>query len=178
MDRNLGASRAATSSTDDQAYGDLYQWGRAADGHQKRTSSTTTTLSSGDQPGHSSFILESSSPWDWRSPQNNNLWQGVNGINNPCPVGYRLPTEAEWNAERISWSSNNPPIPFNSHLKLPLAGIRVFSSGSLFHVGSSGYYWSGSVSGANARRLFFFSSLAVTSLNVRATGNSVRCLRD
>jgi serine/threonine protein kinase len=57
MDRNLGASRAATSSTDAQAYGDLYQWGRAADGHQKRTSATTTTLSSGDQPGHGSFIL-------------------------------------------------------------------------------------------------------------------------
>lgn len=40
MDRNLGASRAATSSTDTEAYGDLYQWGRAADGHQKRTSGT------------------------------------------------------------------------------------------------------------------------------------------
>jgi hypothetical protein len=51
MDRNLGASRAATSSTDADAYGDLYQWGRAADGHQKRTSSTRTTLSSSDQPG-------------------------------------------------------------------------------------------------------------------------------
>lgn len=30
MDRNLGASQAATSSTDDLAYGDLYQWGRRA----------------------------------------------------------------------------------------------------------------------------------------------------
>jgi hypothetical protein len=27
MDRNLGASRAATSPTDSEAYGDLYQWG-------------------------------------------------------------------------------------------------------------------------------------------------------
>ena len=26
MDRNLGASQAATSSTDADAYGDLYQW--------------------------------------------------------------------------------------------------------------------------------------------------------
>ncbi|WP_372934176.1 hypothetical protein, partial [Mariniphaga sediminis] len=31
MDRNLGASQVATSSTDIAAYGDLYQWGRAAD---------------------------------------------------------------------------------------------------------------------------------------------------
>ena len=28
MDRNLGAGRVATSSTDTEAYGDLYQWGR------------------------------------------------------------------------------------------------------------------------------------------------------
>ncbi|MGE4541908.1 MAG: hypothetical protein AB7D35_11660, partial [Bacteroidales bacterium] len=56
MDRNLGASRAATSSTDDQAYGDLYQWGRDTDGHEKRNSGTTSTLSNSDTPGHGNFI--------------------------------------------------------------------------------------------------------------------------
>jgi len=44
MNRNLGASQVATSSTDANTYGDLYQWGRAADGHQLRTSGTTSTL--------------------------------------------------------------------------------------------------------------------------------------
>ncbi len=45
MDRNLGATQAATSSTDVDAYGDLYQWGRS-DGHQCRTAaSLTSTLS-------------------------------------------------------------------------------------------------------------------------------------
>tara|TARA_B110000090_G_scaffold89704_1_gene101755 strand:- start:8070 stop:8588 length:519 start_codon:yes stop_codon:yes gene_type:complete len=34
MDRNLGATQVATSSTDHLAYGNLYQWGRALDGHQ------------------------------------------------------------------------------------------------------------------------------------------------
>lgn len=34
MDKNLGASQVATSSTDAASYGDLYQWGRAAEGHQ------------------------------------------------------------------------------------------------------------------------------------------------
>jgi hypothetical protein len=33
MDRNLGASQVATSSTHANSYGDLYQWGRRADGH-------------------------------------------------------------------------------------------------------------------------------------------------
>jgi hypothetical protein len=124
MDRNLGASRAATSSTDTQAYGDLYQWGRAADGHQKRNSATTSSLSSSDTPGHGNFILAPNSPYDWRSPQNTNLWQGVNGVNNPCPSGYRLPTEAELNAERLSWGSNNAAGAFASPLKLPVAGGR------------------------------------------------------
>ena len=56
MDRNLGATQAATSSTDVDAYGDLYQWGRFSDGHQCRTSATTATLSSIDQPAHGDFI--------------------------------------------------------------------------------------------------------------------------
>jgi hypothetical protein len=34
MDRNLGASKVASSITDTSAYGDLYQWGRGSDQHQ------------------------------------------------------------------------------------------------------------------------------------------------
>jgi hypothetical protein len=36
MDRNLGATRVALSSTDTEAYGDYYQWGRPEDGHQRK----------------------------------------------------------------------------------------------------------------------------------------------
>jgi uncharacterized protein (TIGR02145 family) len=178
MDMNLGASRAATSSTDTESYGDLYQWGRRADGHQCRNSATTTTLSSTNTPAHGSFILAPNSPFDWRSPQNTNLWQGVNGVNNPCPTGYRIPTEAELNAERLSWSSNNNAGAFASPLKLPVAGYRNLSSGSLSNVGTFGYYWSSTVSSADSRNLFFNSSLANMYPANRARGNSVRCLKD
>ena len=178
MDRNLGASRAATSSTDAEAYGDLYQWGRAADGHQKRTSGTTSTLSNSDTPGHGNFITVNNSPYDWRSPQNNNLWQGANGINNPCPVGYRLPTEAELNAERLSWSSNNAAGAFASPLKLPVAGYRSFNNGSLIGVGFGGYYWSSTVDGTYSWSLFFGGSDAGMYSTHRAYGHSVRCLKD
>jgi hypothetical protein len=176
MDRNLGASQVATSSTDANSYGDLYQWGRGSDGHQCRTSATTATLSSGDQPGHGEFILAPSAPNDWRSPQNTNLWQGVNGVNNPCPSGYRLPTEAELDAERLSWSSNNAAGAFASPLKLPMAGFRS-SSGSLLGVGF-GLYWSSTVSSTRARNLNFDSGGAVFGYFVRASGGSVRCLKD
>ena len=178
MDRNLGASQVATSSTDAAAYGDLYQWGRATDGHESRTSGTTATLATSDTPGHGNFITNGSSPWDWRSPQNDNLWQGVSGTNNPCPSGYRLPTEAEWNAERTSWSSNNAAGAFTSPLKLPVAGFRIDSSGSLGNVGSRGSYWSSTVDGTCSRFLDFYSSNAAMSSILRAYGISVRCLKD
>ena len=178
MDRNLGATQVATSSTDADSYGDLYQWGRLKDGHQCRTSSTNATNSADNVPGHGDFITEGSSPNDWRDVQNTNLWQGARGINNPCPGGYRLPTEAELEAERTSWGTNNAAGAFGSVLKLPVAGYRRNSDGSLFDVGTRGRYWSSTVSGTNARNLNFNSSNANMNTNNRANGNSVRCLKD
>ncbi|MCM0041958.1 MAG: hypothetical protein NBV61_04245 [Algoriphagus sp.] len=178
MDRNLGATQVATSSTDALAYGDLYQWGRGADGHQVRTSPTTTTVSSSDQPGNGNFII-SSPNYDWRSPRNDNLWQGLNGVNNPCPSGYRLPTATEWDAERISWSSNKAAGAFASPLKLPLGGYRNYLSGSSLFVGSEAYYWSSTVNGSDSRSLYITSSNAIIENNDRrAYGNSVRCIKN
>ena len=178
MDRTLGASQAATSSTDSLAYGDLYQWGRSADGHQCRNSATTSTLSSTDDPGHGDFITSNSGNYDWRSPQNDNLWQGVNGTNNPCPSGYRLPTYAELDAELSSWSYHNAFGAFATPLKLPAAGDRIYSHGSFSNVGTNGYYWSSAVNGTYAGYLAFYSSAAGMRSNYRAFGLSVRCLKD
>ena len=183
MDRNLGASQVATSSTDALAYGDLYQWGRGADGHQCRNSVSTTTLSSSDQPANGNFILISSFPYDWRIPQNNNLWQGTNGVNNPCPSGYRLPTETELNSEIISWTSNTSEVAFNSTLKLPNAGQRSGGQASLANVGSAGFYWSStnSISGNNAnmsKNLLIVSNNTSIAPEYRGNAISVRCIKN
>ena len=178
MDRNLGASQVATAYNDSNAYGDLFQWGRLDDQHQTRTSGTTTNLSVSDVPGHANFIRGMGSPYDWRSPQNDNLWQGVSGNNNPCPVGWRLPTDVELDAERASWSSQNYNGAFASPLKLTAGGVRSYFNASLFGVGSYGIYWSSTVDGAYARYLFFGSGDAFVSNYVRAYGFSVRCLKD
>jgi hypothetical protein len=157
---------------------EVYQWGRGSDGHQCRTSATTATLSSSDQPGHGEFILAPSAPNDWRNPQNTNLWQGVNGVNNPCPSGYRIPTQAELNAERLSWSTDDAAGAFASPLKLPMSGFRNNSNGSLLNVGIIGLYWSGTVSSTWAHYLDFDSGGAYMSTGRRANGRSVRCLKD
>jgi hypothetical protein len=72
LDRNLGANQVATSITDTNAYGDLYQWGRLADGHQLRsnpsTHSTTTLatdLNATNLGDPTQFIKNDSSPYDW-----------------------------------------------------------------------------------------------------------------
>ena len=179
MDRNLGATQAATSSTDAASYGDLYQWGRRSDGHQCRTSPTTVTLSSISQPAHGDFITTDSGDHDWRSPQNTNLWQGVNGVNNPCPSGYRIPTETELNAERLSWSGQNSAGAFASPLKLPVAGSRNLSDGLIYYVGASGNYWSSTVSVTNSRYLLISNGPLNSWYNGwRAMGDSVRCIKD
>ena len=168
MDRNLGASQVATSSTDYLAYGDLFQWGRADDGHQEITwtNSTTgsavngTTSTNADTPGDV-LVTVGSSPYDWRSTQDANLWNGESATNNPCPSGWRIPTETEWdkNAQRISLPTTQQVL-LAPLLKLPMAGNRKYSDGSLTNVGTYGYYWSSTVSGTNARYLRFISSTA------------------
>lgn len=156
MDRNLGASQVATSPTDTAAYGGYYQWGRAT----------------------TDFTPAPDFPFDWSVPQNDNLWQGVNGIYNPCPAGFRIPTEAEWNEERLSWGSDNTAGAFGSPLKLTAAGNRYLGDGAFYGVGSGGFYWSSSVSGIHARRLYFGSSSDGMGSHNRANGNSVRCIKD
>jgi len=66
MDRNLGASRKAQFLRDTLAYGDVFQWGRAADGHQLIDDITTSTelVSSGQQPNHNAFIFNKKNA-DW-----------------------------------------------------------------------------------------------------------------
>ena len=178
MDRNLGASRVAISSTDSVGFGDLYQWGRAKDGHQLRTSAITATLASVDKPATSDFITSKTGTQDWRNPQNSTLWQGLNGSNNPCPTGFRLPTVAEWNLEIAGWNSNTNVGAFVSSLKLPMAGSRSASTGDISLAGYGGYYWTSTVDGTRSRVVVISEAQAFVSTSVRGDGKSVRCIRN
>ena len=178
MDRNLGATQVATSPTDAAAYGDLYQWGRRSDGHQCRNSANTNVISSVDQPLHGDFILAPNNPKDWRSPQNNSLWQGINGINNPCPCDFRLPTGAELTAEYQSWASNNASGAFGSVLKFTRNGYRSGVNGTLINTGAGGDYFSSTISGINVLYLAYDGSVAYVGTSERSFGRAVRCIKD
>ena len=190
MDRNLGATQVATSSTDADSYGDLYQWGRNTDGHQIRTSITASSQVVSGAEG-TSFIIGFS---DWLTVQDDTRWNSETEAapvkvtaNDPCPTGFRVPTETELEAERNNggtgfWGTgsaqNNPAGAYNSPLKLPVAGYRLSSTGALTNVGSNGRYWSSTVSGTFARYLNFYSSSAGLSSLSRANGFSVRCIKE
>ncbi len=184
MDRNLGASHVAESMNDYGAYGWLFQWGRFADGHQTPFSPTTQcdTVSVDDVPGHGSFLCNNNGVYDWRDPQNPTLWQGVSGTNNPCPMGFRLPAEAEWETELASWGANpSAEDAFASPLKLVVAGYRV-EQGNLQSVGTRGQYWSSTVVGDSppgSQRLYITQGgPSGVSNSYRAEGCSVRCIKD
>ena len=206
LNNNLGADYAnssnaafnpaqqATSATDHRAYGSLFQWGRYSDGHEliNWSNSTTgfgvngitSTLSTTDTPGNSLFIVNApqSGPVDWRNPYNLR-WQGVNGINNPCPNGFRVPTEPEVRALVAAGGT------FASKLKLAFDGQRFNANGTsvlagnLTGVGSYGTLWTSTVGSVNQN----FDTIAInynmsiiqgTSAQHRTQGFGVRCIKN
>ena len=184
MNNNLGANYAdknhanfapgnqATDYSDANALGDMYQWGRGSDGHESRTSGTTTTTAAGDDPGHGDFILING---NWRTTANDALWQGVDGTNNPCPTGYRIPTEAEFSGLGYS----NAAATLNSPLKLLLTGYRTYASDiPPVDVGTYAFYWASTTSGSNAYAYRISSNNTATAAYVRSYGHSVRCIKD
>ncbi|MDR1877319.1 MAG: hypothetical protein LBQ84_06810, partial [Flavobacteriaceae bacterium] len=91
-------------------YGDLYQWGRKTDGHEKRESTISNNqvqvgnyTSAGNQ-----FVIINTSPNDWLEGNNSKpgRWGGTTGAdsniptsrgeNDPCPPNFRVPTMDEW----------------------------------------------------------------------------------
>jgi len=171
MDRNLGATRVANAYNDSSAYGHYFQWGRLDDGHQVASSGTTDTLSETDNPGHDDFILSSG---DWRSSQNDNLWQ-LQG-QSPCPEGWRVPTQAEWEEEIATWDTQDKDGAFGSVLKLTTAGRRAGVNGTFYFQGTDARYWSSTVSTVDAITLVASTSISLSAIQ-RSNGHSVRLIK-
>ena len=178
MDRNLGASQVARSSSDKASYGYLYQWGRSSDGHQKRSSFTTKKLAKTAIAESDKFIKSTKFPTDWLKIQNADLWQGATGINSPCPTGFRLPTASEFEEEIATWKTKNASGAFLSPLKLPSTGYRSNSDGKVTDSGYNGDYWTSTTTNSYSNGLYFDENSAATDAGGRGVGVAVRCIKN
>jgi hypothetical protein len=77
--------------------------------------------------------------------QNDGLWQAGSQVNNPCPVGFRVPTLAEWEAE------TDYKFSYCRETQTSWAGQR-FANTTLTGTGDSGLLGA-SVNGTNAARI-------------------------
>ncbi len=178
LDRNLGAVQKATAINDALSYGGYYQWGRLTDGHEKSNSTVTTTLSHADVPGHNMFITSPVEPRDWRAPSKNSLWSWLYGINNPCPMGFRLPSRYELENISSGWATHVDG--FNSILKLPSPGYRTFDNGLLEHVGQDGVYHTYTNGDPLKTSIMMIHPTGITIFTNtdRSAGFSVRCIKE
>ena len=186
LDRNLGASRVCTYFNDPLCYGDYYQWGRNADGHQVSTSTTTTTLATDvNNVGHGDFIANSYVSYDWASVDSNGSlratnWSAGDG-SSVCPVGFRVPTISELKAELLDIGSaeiTNHISAFNSFLKLPAAGHRASTTGVLTGTASLGTLSAITEDGSSPHYVSFDGSSAGATSGLRMFGSSVRCIKN
>ncbi len=186
-EKNLGAQQVATSSTDANSYGGMFQWGRLADGHEDISSPNylgpvSTSASNTSDPWYGDFITVVNGVHEnWLDPADYTLWVGLNSVNNPCPTGYRLPTRQEWSEEISTWDSQDEAGAFSSALKLPFPGIRSFIDGSIYSAATM--YWTSSFENPHSPQSVKVLHLTATSSLLLDVGNiayglPVRCIRD
>jgi uncharacterized protein (TIGR02145 family) len=214
MCHNLGADETKTMAEqmsyepeniyDPTVYGDLYQWGRKKDGHEKRDSQTTTTLATNvdaTEPADvtGKFIIgDPNINWNWYTGEiSGTLWKiNEKGPHDPCPTGWRISTEYELRdivsgyenafaipgnyANRWEWYGKGLVAKTNNipTLLLPASGRKGWSAGTLIEAGERGRYWAMRNHGDSHLRVYIsFVNTNVTTYAAEqpANGYSVRC---
>ena len=162
---NLGATAFPTSMTHTAAYGSLYQWGRLTDGHENPSSEGVGSTNGNDQPNNGGKFINLTY---WTG--NFGLWQGVSGTNNPCPSGFRLPTQQEFQNEISSLYV----------LNLTYGGRRYPNGASRQYSGDRGFYWTSSVANGERPVSLNIRNGVTTSIgnDFNGVGMSVRCIKD
>jgi len=196
LNNNLGADYAnpgkaafnpaqqATSSKDYLAYGSLVQWGRKLDGHElinwtsdaQGTPVNGTTTAKSDNPTNALYIIGGA---DWRVTQNDNLWNGVNAANNPCPAGYRVPSITEVTALNLGNISNA----YSTPMKYTRPALRRGTDGNLTsNIGVVLDMWTSTPgNGDYAQSVSIHPDSANNtsgSLFTRSFGMTIRCIKN
>ncbi|MDR1881870.1 MAG: hypothetical protein LBR26_03705 [Prevotella sp.] len=191
---NVGAS-STTYSEGLAGCGYYFQWGRSYakftyDSTNSGTDLLSGPLSAGDAETNADKFITNSSVatfYDWLSPQNDGLWTTVDP-RGPCPAGWRVPTETELLVLKTKYVSTNFDVEGDKRLRIPgdVNGEFLYlpanggrdTAGEWNSQSTVGRYWSSSVDGNGARRLYFRSNSSSIDTYTRAYGYSVRCLQE
>ena len=172
MNMNLGAIEEvpATGSATIGSLGLLYQWGRkdpfvgAAEWKEYPAKAAVSGASWSKKAGKVSMDVaiknpttlyidsESSDDHDWISTSSETLWGSSKTVNDPCPAGYKVPSntgaESIWTKSDTGWTidvSNHVCEHTASGVRIPLAGYVECYGGSLYGSGGGAehtYVWS------------------------------------
>jgi len=185
LDRNLGASQVCADANDTLCYGDYYQWGRKADGHQNTSLTEFAQASNPLDVGHGKFITSPVGAWLEDSKDDDGsirraIWSSIAG-SNICPRGFRVPTYAELRTELLNTVINSASA-FTSILKLPSSGLRSFAGGFI-NVGIYGGLWTGSGNNGGGSYLEYRTGSVIWGDGVATSGHTgagipVRCIKD
>lgn len=188
---NLGANTSMNPNTPQQGImGDYYQWGRAV-----------PVATAYTDPG-------SISGWNGTAYAPDKSWNSgteaspVKTLNDPCPDGFRIPTQNEWTSFDSSstskynigtWANDGYAGAANftaakvfvnngNNLVFPTGGTRLYdNNGHLLWRAAKGYYWSSTEApykNSNQAIALAFGSDHIYSAEapVRTSGNSIRCI--
>ncbi len=137
--------------------------------------------------------------YDWQTPQVDTAWWWSSSDTAtsdwawttkvwrkwPCSTWWHVPSTKDWQdmCNSVLWTTCSNAMWYNSliatKLRLPFAGYRNRSTGYYNGQSSGSYYWSSSPYTTDSYHLAFnTSNIRPTSSNSRATGFSVRCIKN
>jgi uncharacterized protein (TIGR02145 family) len=123
-------------------------------------------------------------------------WYAVADSRNLCPVGWHVPSDAEWTTlenflggavvaggklkSTSIWVAPNTSATNESGFSCLPGGLREFN-GNFYRIGSDGYWWSSDASGTTTafyRILYYTDGYFYRDGTNKRMGYSVRCLKD
>ena len=208
MDRNLGAMDKVCKFSGTEAYGLYYQWGRkdpfpcsdssdsdvekilyGEDGNTfainlEEIKDSPNLINSIKQP--STFFFSNKEVRDWyartEALQNNSLWKTTKTIYDPCPVGWKVPSNTVmtgFDPNKFGLGSDNREFLYES-FHLPITGARYHGGGKISNSKRLSY-WSATYSRITADLTFSGSAyslpISFTDELGRASGCPVRCIK-